>query len=183
MDISNSQCRVSFRPLWWSCCFRGFSILPNMEFQGTFFIMNSFTKVTDSFSGDLKSPVNQNTHYNHCCSSQTAKIISTKPQSDQHILLQHEKRKNSSIKTTSNTSHSKCKIKVSLPVCWWTDPLRMWIRSVLYLRGVSSALRTCRASNTFPSSRYSRYFCCSSRNFIRYTGRHGEAKAKNNRGH
>lgn len=53
----------------------------------------------------------------------------------------------------------------------WTDPLRMWIRSVLYLRGVSSARRTCRASNTFPSSRYSRYFCCSSRNFILCTGK------------
>lgn len=52
----------------------------------------------------------------------------------------------------------------------WTDPLRMWMRSVLYLRGVSSALRTCRASSTFPSSRYSRYFCCRSRNFIRCRG-------------
>lgn len=59
-----------------------------------------------------------------------------------------------------------------------TDPLKMWMRSVLYLRGVSSALRTCRASRTFPSSRYSRYFCCSSRNFIRCTDRHTEDKTK-----
>lgn len=52
----------------------------------------------------------------------------------------------------------------------FADPLKMWILSVLYLRGVSSARRTCRASSTFPSSRYSRYFCCSSRNFILCAG-------------
>lgn len=53
-------------------------------------------------------------------------------------------------------------------------PLRTWIRSVLYLSGVSSPLSTCRASRTFPSSKYSRYFCCRSRNFIRYREREGK---------
>ncbi len=47
-------------------------------------------------------------------------------------------------------------------------PLRTWMRSVLYFSGVSSARSTCSASRTFPSSRFSRYFCCRSRNFIRW---------------
>lgn len=45
------------------------------------------------------------------------------------------------------------------------------MRSVLYFRGVSSARSTCSASRIFPSSRYSRYFCCRSRNFMRWTHR------------
>lgn len=62
---------------------------------------------------------------------------------------------------------------------WYTDPLKIWMRSVLYLRGVSSALRTCRASKTLPSSRYSKYFCCSRRNFMRCTVQCSESKEKN----
>lgn len=58
-------------------------------------------------------------------------------------------------------------------------PLRTWIRSVLYLSGVSSPRRTCRASRTLPSSRYSRYFCCSSRNFIRWGGEEDNIKTMN----
>lgn len=40
------------------------------------------------------------------------------------------------------------------------------MRSVLYFRGVNSQRRTWSASKTLLSSRYSRYFCCSSKNFI-----------------
>lgn len=50
-------------------------------------------------------------------------------------------------------------------------PLRTWMRSVLYFRGVNSQRRTWRASRTLPSSRYSRYFCCSSKNFILWQDR------------
>lgn len=83
-------------------------------------------------------------------------------------LLQDGKtRKWNNFKSNVTEMCRECKIGLS----WWTDPLRLWILSVLYLRGVSSARRTCRASNTFPSSRYSRYFCCSSRNFILCIGK------------
>lgn len=59
-------------------------------------------------------------------------------------------------------------------------PLRTWMRSVLYFSGVSSPRSTCRASRTLPSSRYSRYFCCRSRNFIRWGEDKGEIWEKQN---
>lgn len=59
-----------------------------------------------------------------------------------------------------------------------TYPLRTWMRSVLYFRGVSSQRRTWSASRTLPSSRYSRYFCCSSKNFILWHDRKQQSGEK-----
>lgn len=59
-----------------------------------------------------------------------------------------------------------------------TYPLRIWMRSVLYFRGVSSQRRTWSASRTLPSSRYSRYFCCSSKNFILWHDRKQQSGEK-----
>lgn len=52
------------------------------------------------------------------------------------------------------------------------------MRSVLYFRGVSSQRRTWSASRTLPSSRYSRYFCCSSKNFILWHDRKQQSGEK-----
>lgn len=57
-------------------------------------------------------------------------------------------------------------------------PLRTWMRSVLYFSGVNSQRRTWSASRTLPSSRYSRYFCCSSKNFILWHDRKQQSGEK-----
>lgn len=41
-----------------------------------------------------------------------------------------------------------------------------WTRGVLYWSGVNSFRSTCSASKTRPSSKYSKYFCSSNKNFI-----------------
>lgn len=52
------------------------------------------------------------------------------------------------------------------------------MRSVLYFSGVNSQRRTWSASRTLPSSRYSRYFCCSSKNFILWHDRKQQSGEK-----
>lgn len=70
-------------------------------------------------------------------------------------------------------SSSTWSLRIELPY-----PLRTWMRSVLYFSGVNSQRRTWSASRTLPSSRYSRYFCCSSKNFILWHDRKQQSGEK-----